>query len=109
MKVWPTPHVTGGKNRLKGNYTFAVGFLDTAQIIFFRAAGFADDFANAAETAQFVTITTSPQTYTFNLAEAQRDGRGPRGPRNNGSDFDDFQNDFNQNAPVQSTPDETNS
>ena len=34
-------------------------------------AGFADEFATAAETAQFVTITTSPQSYTVNLAEVQ--------------------------------------
>jgi hypothetical protein len=73
------------------------------------AAGFAEDFANAAETSGFVTITTSPQTYTVNLAEAQVDGRGTRGPRNSGPDFDNFQNNFNQNAPTQPTPGETNS
>jgi hypothetical protein len=46
-------------------------------------AGFADEFATAAETAQFVTITTSPQSYTVNLADMQNgpdfQGRGPRG------------------------------
>jgi hypothetical protein len=42
-------------------------------------AGFANDFANAAETAEFVVITTSPQSYTVNLAEVQ-DFEGPRGP-----------------------------
>lgn len=42
-------------------------------------AGFADDFATAAETAQFVVITTSPQSYTVNLAEVQ-DFQGRRGP-----------------------------
>jgi hypothetical protein len=45
-------------------------------------AGFADDFATAAETAQFVTITTSPQSYTVNLAEVPDDNdfQGRRGP-----------------------------
>lgn len=42
-------------------------------------AGFADDFATSAETAQFVVITTSPQSYTVNLAEVQ-DFEGRRGP-----------------------------
>lgn len=42
-------------------------------------AGFANDFATASETAAFVTITTSPQSYTVNLAEVQ-DFQGRRGP-----------------------------
>jgi len=33
-------------------------------------AGFADDFADAAETAAYVSITTSPQTYTIDLSAA---------------------------------------
>jgi hypothetical protein len=57
------------------------------------AAGFADDFATAAETAAFVTITTSPQTRTIDLAAmpvgregfgpgfGRPDFGGPRGPR----------------------------
>jgi hypothetical protein len=75
------------------------------------AAGFADDFANAAETNTFVTITSSPQTYTVNLAEVQnRDGRGPRGPRQDGFRFNNFnEDDLNQNAPTQPETDETNS
>jgi hypothetical protein len=45
-------------------------------------AGFANDFATAAETASFVTITTSPQSYTVNLADAPSgpDFQGRRGP-----------------------------
>ncbi len=42
-------------------------------------AGFADSFATAAENATFVTVTTSPQTYTVNLAEAQAQGFDSRG------------------------------
>jgi hypothetical protein len=46
-------------------------------------AGFADEFATAAETAQFVTITTSPQSYTVNLSDVPNgpdfQGPGPRG------------------------------
>jgi hypothetical protein len=42
-------------------------------------AGFANDFGNAAETASFVVVTTSPQSYTVNLAEVQ-DFEGRRGP-----------------------------
>lgn len=44
------------------------------------AAGFAEDFSEAAESAQFVTVTTSPQTYTVNLAEVPN-RNNPRGPR----------------------------
>ena len=42
-------------------------------------AGFANDFGNAADTASFVVITTSPQNYTVNLAEVQQ-FEGRRGP-----------------------------
>jgi hypothetical protein len=49
-------------------------------------AGFANDFATASETAAFVTITTSPQTQTVDLAampvgSGGRDGVGPDQPR----------------------------
>lgn len=37
-------------------------------------AGFADQFASAAEGAAFVTLTTSPQTYTVDLSAAGRTG-----------------------------------
>jgi hypothetical protein len=49
-------------------------------------AGFANDFGNAAETASFVVITTSPQSYTVNLAEVQ-DFQGRRGPGGFGPGF----------------------
>lgn len=70
------------------------------------AAGFANDFATAAESAQFVTITTSPQSYTVNLAEVQDfNRRGPRqdgfGPRFNDRDSD-------QDEPNQNNSDQTN-
>ena len=42
-------------------------------------AAFADNFATAAEDAAFVTVTTSPQTYTVNLADAQAQGFDSRG------------------------------
>lgn len=47
-------------------------------------AGFADEFATASESASFVVITTSPQSYTVNLADVQDgpgsgDHRGPGG------------------------------
>ncbi len=38
-------------------------------------AGFADDFATAAETAAFVTVTTSPQSYTVDLTQVQARGQ----------------------------------
>ena len=41
-------------------------------------AGFAADFAAAAKNAAFVTITTSPQTYTVNLSQTSS-GRGDMG------------------------------
>ena len=42
-------------------------------------AAFADNFTAAAENAAFVTLTTSPQTYTVNLADAQAQGSNTRG------------------------------
>ncbi len=44
-------------------------------------AGFAADFADAAETAAYVTVTTSPQTYTVDLSAIAegRDFRQHRG------------------------------
>ncbi len=66
------------------------------------AAGFESEFATAAETAQFVTITTSPQSYTMNLAEVQASpdfqGRGPRG------DFGPGQGEPNQDGLNQVEP-----
>lgn len=55
-------------------------------------AAFAQELTTAATEASYVTVTTSPQTETYNLDEADtflrggfgRDGRGP------GGDFDDF-------------------
>lgn len=41
------------------------------------AAGFADSFTDAAQDASFVTVTTSPQSYTVDLSA--RAERGPRG------------------------------
>ena len=38
-------------------------------------AGFADSFSTAAETADFVTVTTSPQSYTVDLSQVQARGR----------------------------------
>ena len=40
-------------------------------------AAFANDFANAAENAAYVTVTTSPQTYTVDFSEMSS-GRGDR-------------------------------
>lgn len=40
-------------------------------------AGFANDFASAAQNAAYVTVTTSPQTYTVDLSE-MLSGRGDR-------------------------------
>jgi hypothetical protein len=54
------------------------------------AAGFANDFATAAKTASFVTITTSPQSYTVNLADMQNgpDFQDRRGPGQDGPNQD---------------------
>jgi hypothetical protein len=72
-------------------------------------AGFADEFATAAATAQFVVITTSPQSYTVNLAEVPNgpdgQGRGPRGgfgPSQDGPNQDGL----NQVEPSQTQPSE---
>jgi hypothetical protein len=64
------------------------------------AAGFANDFATAAKTASFVTITTSPQSYTVNLADMQNDPdfQGRRGP---GDGFGPGQGGPNQDGPEQ--------
>jgi hypothetical protein len=72
-------------------------------------AGFAEEFATAAEAAQFVTITTSPQSYTVNLSDMPNGpdfrGRGPRGdfdPRQGGPNQDGL----NQTEPSQVEPSE---
>lgn len=83
-------------------------------------AGFADEFATAAETAQFVVITTSPQSYTVNLADVQNgpdfQGRGPRGgfgpgqgePNQDGlNQSEPNQDELNQTEPSQVTPGES--
>ena len=49
-------------------------------------AAFVDTFATAAENAAFVTVTTSPQTYTVNLADAQAQGFDSRGFDSHGLD-----------------------
>ncbi|CAN5820631.1 hypothetical protein BH24DEI2_BH24DEI2_21840 [soil metagenome] len=38
-------------------------------------AGFANDFTTAAENAAFVTVTTSPQSYTVDLSQVQAQGQ----------------------------------
>jgi len=45
-------------------------------------AGFADEFASAAQNAAYVTVTTSPQTYTVDLSNIPNRalGRGGFGP-----------------------------
>ncbi len=104
------PRELGRMNALNDGSTVTAAFYDTdpatagataTETLTFTygtssAAGFADDFANAAETAQFVTITTSPQSYTVNLAEVRngpgfRDRRGPDGfgPDQDGPNQDD--------------------
>ncbi len=90
------PRELGGRNPLNDGSTVTAAFYnsdpevagatatDTLTFTYgvSSEAGFADEFATAAESAQFVTITTSPQSYTVNLAEVQdREGRrGPDGP-----------------------------
>jgi hypothetical protein len=73
------------------------------------AAGFEGEFATATATAQFVTITTSPQSYTVNLADMQNgpdfQGRGPRGDFGPGQDGPN-QDGINQVEPSQTQPSE---
>jgi hypothetical protein len=54
-------------------------------------AGFADEFAKAATTAAFVTVTTSPQTQTLNLLAASHSGEEARGvAHHRGQQFEDY-------------------
>lgn len=52
-------------------------------------AGFADEFAKAATTAAFVTITTSPQTQTINLAASNSDNDARGVAHSQGNHFED--------------------
>jgi hypothetical protein len=95
------PRELGRMNNLNDGSTITAAFYNTdpavasttaTQTLTFTygvssAAGFADDFSSSAEGAQFVTITTSPQTYTVNLADVGRGDRDQRGP--GGFDNDD--------------------
>ena len=60
-------------------------------------AGFADKFASAAQNAAYVTVTTSPQTYTVNLSAVPNEGlmgRGGFGGRFDGGSRGGFRGGF---------------
>jgi hypothetical protein len=61
-------------------------------------AGFADEFANAATTAAFVTVTTSSQTQTINLAASNNDFDARGVEHSQGQHFEDNELGHGQNS-----------